>query len=198
MKAPPKWPREPDNWYSEEHWCSERLFAVEAMEGRTLDPCAGNGHIVASGRKAALAMEGWDLRQRAAPNVRGGIDWFAEDSSFGPGTFPVDNIVSNPPYGVGNGIRIEDAFLILALQRARCKVALFLPAAWPHSDARGRWLEHLPWYRTYMLSPRPSCPPGYVVQRGEPTGNGQKDFCWFVFLKGYRGAPTTHYLRREP
>lgn len=28
--------------------------------------------------------------------------------------------------------------------------------------------------------------------------NGTTDYAWFVFLHGFIGAPTTHYLRRDP
>lgn len=200
--------REPDNWYREEPWCSARLFAAERFQGRVVDPCAGFGTIVRSAIDAGLRAEGYDLRDRGYPNVQGGIDFFEPlGMHYTPGIFPCDNIVSNPPYATWKQLgqprrtnamaRAEDEFLRLALKRARYKVALFLPSGWLNSDARGKWITTLPLYRVYLCSPRPSCPPGPYIAEGGSIGNGKTDYSWFVFLRGFDGAPTVHWLRRN-
>lgn len=202
----PKWEREPDSWYVEPAWPSERLFAVEPFEGRVVDPCAGMGTIVRSAAAAGLRAEGFDLRDRGFDYVRGGKDFFSADWLHG--TWPCENIVSNPPYATwaqlgraapypGAAPRSDDEFVLLALSRVMSKVAVFLPSGWINGAKRGAWLESMPLYRVYLIGPRPSCPPGQIRAAGQATGNGETDYSWFVFLKGFSGHPTVHFLRRE-
>lgn len=194
------YPRDPDNWYVEPSWVSERLFDEESFEGRVVDPCAGLGTIVRSARQDGIAAEGYDLRDRVIKGVRGGFDFLAPGDPYLPGTWPADNIVSNPPYSPPasqGGRRLEEVFVERALERARCKVAVFLPAKWLSGDRRGAWLESLPLYRVWFCSPRPSCPPGSLVAAGTASGSGTVDYAWLVFLKGFDGAATVRFLRRD-
>lgn len=201
-----QWDREPDAWYVEPSWPSERLFAVERFEGRVVDPCCGMGTIPNAARAAGLQAEGYDLRDRGFPGVTGGKDFFSTDWLHG--TWPCENIVSNPPYATWGQLgrvrptrdarnRAEEEFLRVSLTRARRKVALFLPSGWINGEARGAWLESLPLYRVYLIGPRPSCPPGPFLRDGGKAGNGTGDYSWFVFLIGFQGAPTVHWLRRD-
>jgi hypothetical protein len=201
-----QWARDPAAWYQEPAWQSERLFAMERFEGRVVDPCAGSGTIIKSAKAAGLQAEAYDLRDRGFDGVRGGLDFF-DRKSWPVGVWPAENIVSNPPYAtweqLGRGrpnpdsmARAEDEFLAQALDRVRSKVAVFMPSGWLNSEARGRWIETLPLYRVYLIGPRPSCPPGEFLRAGGQSGNGTSDYSWFVFLKGYEGAPTVHWMRR--
>ena len=199
------WDRDPDAWYQEPAWPSERLFAVEAFEGRVVDPCAGSGTVVRSAKAAGLSAEGYDLHDRGFAHVRGGLDFMDPADPYLHGTWPADNIVSNPPYAtwaqVGrlrpNGAkdRLDEEFLRVALTRARSKVAIFMLSGWINSAKRSAWIETLPLYREYRCTPRPSCPPGTYLQAGNKAGNGKNDYSWFVFLKGFTGSPTIHWLR---
>lgn len=202
-----QWARDPDAWYQEPAWPSERLFAVEPFDGRIVDPCAGSGTIINSAKAAGLRGQAYDLRDRGFPGVQGGKDFF-DIERWMIGAWPVENIVSNPPYATWAQLgrdkptqdsmaRAEDEFLVQALNRTTSKVALFLPSGWLNSEKRGAWIENLPLYRVYLIGPRPSCPPGTFLQAGGKAGNGTGDYSWFVFLKGFRGAPTLHWLRRE-
>ena len=191
------WERAADQWYPEPEWCSRRLFETEIFDGRVVDPCAGGGSIIRGGRAAGIAVEGMDLIGRGCRSVRHGHDFFAAPREAD--LWPSDHIVSNPPYGAGgkSEMRLEEQFLLLALERARSKVVLFLRAGWLCSDSRAQWLSGLPLCRVYYLSPRPSCPPGAVIQAGEKPGGGKVDYAWLVFLRGFTGAPTVHFLRRD-
>lgn len=197
------WIREPDNWYVEPEWVSRRLFEAEPFDGFTVDPCCGLGNIVKSGVSLGKNILGIDLRRRAGmPRAAGGHDFFNDRTL--EGIYPCDNIVSNPPYGratsaaTGNLKRVEERFLELALKRAANKVALFLDANWMNSARRGRWLETMPLYRVYYVGPRPACPPGHLVLAGEKIGAGRTDYAWYVFMHGFSGHPTIHWLRRDP
>lgn len=193
-----KFLRDPDQWYTEPAWCSERLFAVEAFSGRIVDPCAGTGRIVAAARAAGLTAEGFDLRERGIPGVRGGYDFLDRFGAYIPGTFPCGGIVFNPPYGASpdkGGKRLEEAAIDRALERAH-KVAAFLPTTFLNGERRSRWLETTPLYRVWLCSPRPSCPPGQMVLDGTAEGSGEIDYAWFVFLRGFQGPSTFGFLRR--
>ena len=189
--------RHTDNWYVEPPWVSERLFDVEDFGGRIVDPCAGGGNIVTSALSKGLNAVGYDLRDRGCANVHSGYD-FLTGEGFLHGSYPFQNIVSNPPYGRHtSGRRMEEMFIERALEWSRGKVAVFLETKWANSGKRGAWLETLPLYREYRIGPRPSCPPGDYLLAGNKASGGTKDYSWFVFLKGFEGAPTLHWLRRD-
>lgn len=205
-KKAPKWDRHPDAWYVEERWCADRLFEDEVFPGRTVDPCAGGGNIVKAGRDMGLQIEGFDLRNRAPGLIRGGLDFF-DPHAYTPGIWPADNIVTNPPYATWSQVgreppkgafaRVEDEFVARALERVRCKLAVFLPSVWMNGQERSRWLESLPLYRVYICTPRPSCPPGTYLEAGGKPKDGQTDYNWYVFLRGYQGRPEVRWLRRD-
>lgn len=114
------------------------------------------------------------------------------------GAYPaVDNIVSNPPFGLCTPKRGETGFVERCLAVARCKVALLLPVTWGLGDRRSRWLENTPLKRVRLLTPRPSMPPGHLFVDGFEPGQGWQDFAWFVWERGYQGPPHIHWLRRE-
>ena len=60
-----------------------------------------------------------------------------------------------------------------------------------------RWLQELPLIRIWLLTPRPSMPPGSWIAKGNKPGGGTQDFCWLVFERGYAGEPTIGWLHRD-
>ena len=70
-------------------------------------------------------------------------------------------------------------------------------ALWRRLPA-ARWLSALPLYHIWLMTPRPSMPPGSFIEAGGKVGGGTQDFCWLVFLQGYDGEPEVRWLRREP
>lgn len=197
--------RHPDQWYQEEQWVSERLFAVEPFRGVICDPCAGAGSITHAAARAGLPALAFDLRNQRGAGVQAGWDFFGD--GWPHGSWPVDNIVSNPPYARfsetdqkrpdGGMARMEDEFLRLALLRARSKVALFLPTGWLSGADRSSWISTTPFYREYRCTPRPSCPPGDYIAASGKVGGGQTDYSWFIWLIGFTGDATIRFLRRD-
>jgi hypothetical protein len=179
------WARHPEDYYIEPEWCSRRLFEVEHFEGGIYDPACGCGRIVRSAAEAGYLAKGNDIVARA-----GGADprYLAD---FRGNNCRSDNIVSNPPFG------IADDFARQALRLAIGKVALLLPTKWMNAAGRGAWLEKTPLARVHLLSPRPSMPPGPVIEAGIKPGNGTTDFAWFVWQRGYLGRPEIRFLRRD-
>jgi hypothetical protein len=60
-----------------------------------------------------------------------------------------------------------------------------------------RWLHGTPLQRVWLLTPRPSMPPGETILRGERPGGGKTDFCWLVWDRGYVGAASIDWLHRD-
>jgi hypothetical protein len=74
------------------------------------------------------------------------------------------------------------------------KICMIMPV--PRLNA-ARWLADTPLARTWLLTPRPSMPPGYTIARGEKPKGGREDFAWLVWIRGYRGSPRLGWLHRD-
>lgn len=178
------WNRSDDDWYVEPFWCSKRLFDVEKFHGLIWDPACGFGRIPDQATAAGYNAMSSDKVDRGYSNITKVGNFFDPSSSF----LIADNIVSNPPFNVFYPFARE------ALRRCLRKVALLwlvrtLPAA--------RWLQETPLARIWLLTPRPSMPPGHVIARGENPCGGKQDFCWLVWEHGYSGAPEIRWLHRD-
>ncbi len=199
------WEREADDHYCEPAWTARRLFEAERFEGVVMDPACGFGNIPNEARRAGCAAVGWDIvpRWTEAPYA---LD---EQIIFGVGDFmtaditiPPDNIVSNPPFKLCNLQPKDSEFEHFAFAReclvvAKRKVALLLPSKWIQGDEKAAWLATTPLYKVLFICPRPSMPPGHVVAAGGKPGNGTTDYAWFIWLRGFEGAPTFGWLRRD-
>lgn len=184
-----QWEREPDEFYVEPQWCSERLFEAERFVGEIVDPACGLGRIVQAAGGAGYRVRGADIVRRSL--------YCGEVADFlSPGWnagAKVDNVVSNPPYGEDLGRFVE-----LALERARFKVALLLSATWQCADPRAEWLERTPLLRVRFLTPRPSMPPGHVILAGGNASGGKGNFAWFIWSHDHSGSAGFAFLRRGP
>lgn len=177
------WQRDEHEHYVEPEWCSRRLFEVEDFDrsGVMLDPCCGFGRIPEAAMLAGYMVVAGDIVDRGYERIDRIGDFFDEVP-------PVSSVVCNPPFD-----KFKD-FALRGLEIATGKVAMIwlvrtLPAA--------RWLRDTPLARIWLLTPRPSMPPGHVIAAGEKPGGGKQDFCWLVWDKagGYVGV--TDWLRRD-
>ena len=176
------WDRHPEDWYVEEDWIDDRLFAEEQFDGPVHDPACGGGRIVRAARRAGLKATGSDIVQRAVGFALG--DFFER-------TRPIVNLASNPPF------RFLMAFIAHALALTEKKVAIVVPTAWLNADNRSRWLEHrTPLRKIWLLTPRPSMPPGNVAAMRK-ISNGTTDYAWLIFEHGFTGKYEWGWLRRD-
>jgi hypothetical protein len=176
------WEREKHEHYVEPFWCSKRLFEEEAFSGEIYDPCCGFGRIVESARSAGLTAYGSDLIDRGYEAAKTGIDFLLSEIE------DVDNIVCNPPFDVA------PVFAVKALETARRKVAMIFPTARLNA---AHWIAGTPLARVWLMTPRPSMPPGHTITAGEKPGGGKMDFCWLVWTKGRIGSPELRWLKRD-
>lgn len=174
------WVREHHDHYVEEPWCSARLFAEEGFSGTIYDPACGFGTIVKAAKAAGLPAFGTDLIDRGGSELQP-VDFLRVRTG-------VANIVTNVPFG------IAQEFTLHALSLAMLKVAVIFPTQRLNA---AHWLQGTPLRRVWLMTPRPSMPPGHAIAAGLKPGGGKADFCWLVFHQGYSGAVELCWLRRD-
>lgn len=179
------WERDPLDWYVEPLECSAALFALEHFEGSVWDPACGLGRIVAQARAAGLYAVGSDIVRRS-PLCDAESDFL--NRSYEPS---FHNIVMNPPFSLAEEF-VREAIRIVPIGG---KVAVILPLVWVSGFSSKRdWLPSSPLRTLYPISPRPSMPPGKVIEAGIKPGNGTKDFAWLVWQNGYSGEASVRFL----
>jgi hypothetical protein len=178
------WAREETGFYIEPEWCSQRLFEVEKFAGAVWDPSCGTGRIAEAARRARYTTRATDIIDRGYTHFDGCVDFLLCDRPL------ANNIVCNPPF------KKCDQFVhrSLALIKDDGKVAVIWLVRRLNT---ARWLADLPLARVYLLTPRPSMPPGHVIAAGEKPGGGTQDFCWLAFSHKHKGPPTLHWLCRD-
>jgi len=201
------WERQKEDWYVEPDWVSSRLFAQEHFEGTVVDPSCGLGRIVTSARvhrdnakvhgdhRITKAL-GYDIVKRSKVCNEDLEDFLTSD-------YETDNIVSNPPFGLcakastRNGLKEDFAYVKKALATAEKKVALLLPLPWLTGADKGAWLRTTPLAKVLIITPRPSMPPGPVIEAGLSPGGGTEDFAWYIWDRTHKGSPTLGWLNRD-
>lgn len=169
--------------YCEPHWCSERLFEEEKFDTSIWDPCCGFGRIPESANRAGLIGLGTDVVNRGWHGQKTTLDFLKCTAPLS------ENIVCNPPFNIA-GRFMRQAIDMEGVQ----KIAMIFPTARLNA---ARWLEETPLARVWLMTPRPSMPPGHTIAAGEKPSGGKVDFCWVVWTKGRVGPPDMRWLRRD-
>jgi hypothetical protein len=182
--------------YVEPAWVSARLFEVDDLgpPGSLIyDPACGWGTILRSAINAGYRVTGSDIVDRLhRKQLKLKSITFNRLNFLDGGSTPsfVTSIVCNPPFD------FVPEFCERSLEIADYKVAMImllrrLPAA--------HWLEQLPVETIYMLTPRPSMPPGSYIAAGNKPGGGTQDFCVLVMnrLRSRRKPPVMRWLHRD-
>lgn len=182
--AAQSWVREPNEHYVEPFWCSERLFEEEKFDGLVWDPCCGFGRIPDSARKAGHTAIGSDIVDRGYRDFGGVKNFLDEASAHAP------NIVCNPPFNIAGAFG-GHALRLAGVQ----KVAMIFPTARLNA---AHWIQGTPRARVWLMTPRPSMPPGHTITAGEKPGGGKMDFCWLVWERGRIGPADLRWLRKTP
>lgn len=181
---------DPHGHYVEENWCDKRLFDVEffgAPGALILDPACGWNRIPQAAAAAGYSVIGSDIidRRYEVDHIEFCICNFLERSPVRS----VRSVVCNPPF-----THLEE-FCERALEIVTYKVAMLTPL---RRLPAARWLQGLPLETVYLLTPRPSMPPGSWIAAGNVPGGGTQDFCWLVINKMMQpAAPRLRWLRRD-
>ena len=86
-------------------------------------------------------------------------------------------------------------FVLHALKVTKHKVAFVFAVA--GLNAAWSWLSDTPLRRIWLMSPRPSMPPGHVIIAGKKPQGGRVDFCWLVWEQGFKGRPQLRWFHRD-
>jgi hypothetical protein len=174
--------------YVEPSWVSERLFEVERFAPLIYDPACGWGTITKAAINAGYMAQGSDIVDRKRHHLGGAFvknDFLRDGRAF---TFREFSIVCNPPFD-----HVEE-FCRMACAVAT-KVAMICLTRRLNA---AHWLRELPLEKVYLLTPRPSMPPGSYLREGKAAGGGTQDFCWLVFNHDHcRWIPELHWLHRD-
>ena len=173
--------RDRDYFYSEPSWVSERLFAAEMFGGLIWDPARGLATIARAASAAGLSIFASDIADHG----------YGVRQDFLKSTTPttdVFNVVTNPPF------MLTHEFVEHALALGAAKVAIIFPVARLNA---AHWLTTLPFARVWLLTPRPSMPPGRLVANGKKPSGGKTDFCWSIFDRTRTGSPTVAWLHHN-
>lgn len=178
-----KFERERHEHYVEPFWCSERLFDVEDFHPGIWDPCCGFGRIPDAAERKHLYSIATDVVDRGYRNFAARIDFLQMKATRAP------NIVGNPPFAIAGKFG-RHAIDLPGVE----KVAMIFPTARMNA---AHWLQGTPLARIWLMTPRPSMPPGHTIAAGEKPSGGKTDFCWLVWVKGHQSAPEMRWLRRD-
>ena len=191
------WDRHAENWYVDPPSCAHALFDVETFRSHICDPCCGMGNVVRAASARGYIARGRDLIERTdhwiGANCWGSVDFLSDE-------YPIHtqiDFVFNPPYGRGaaGAMRLEEQFIAKAQSLTDGKVAALLRLDW--LAARRNFIEGRGLTRIWVLTPRPSMPPGELIAAGKKPGNGFHDYAWFIFEKGEDSRPVIGYATRE-
>lgn len=170
--------RDPHDWYVESEECV-RSFLM-AMRGRfdgpIHDPCCGLGMIPCIATAMGLKATGSDLVDRMSGKYP--VRDFLVDNTHRA------NIVVNPPFSHAEAM-IRHA---LAVVRSGGIVAALAQIKFLASQTRHPLFTMREMERVFVLSTRPSMPPGkLLLEKGEHIrGSGFHDFVWLVWRVGKR------------
>ena len=180
--------RDPYDWYVEPGWCTDLLLNVMPIHGQIWDPACGCGTIVKRCRDRGLDVVGTDLVDRGHGfEVSNFIDGGAPVSCLN-----ISHVITNPPYYRGKGTQ---AFMERGLEIASHSVAVLAPIPFLASKGRFLWFRNLPISHVFVLSQRPSMPPGVLLESGTVSASGGKeDYIWIVATHGHVGPPMMDWL----
>lgn len=180
-----KFERQKDDWYPEPAWCVELLADAEPFADHIWDPCCGKGTIPSVFQARGKRVTGTDIVWRGwgkKPARKHGLDFLAGAPLKASG-----DIVMNPPY------KVLREFIDQALKTGAGKIAVLTRMSFLASAKRYDWFVQLPVKRVWVLSDRPSMPPGDVAVKA--TG-GMADYCWIILQPGWDKEPRLNWLAR--
>jgi hypothetical protein len=148
-----------------------------------LDPACGSGNVVRACQARGLKVIGTDIAARGFGRKE--RDFLHDEPIIRPAA-----IICNPPY------KMAVRFIKRALEPGVSKFAMLVGDKFRYSQAR--WYElfrdHPP-ARVYVLTRRPSLPPGELYLAGKiDAKGGTKDYEWMVWDRAHTGPTITIWL----
>jgi hypothetical protein len=170
--------REEHDMYATNPDAVDSLLRREAFAERIWEPACGMGHI-----SERLGLYGYGVRSTGLYDHgygEPGIDFLAA----GMPDLGAD-IVTNPPYSIWR----KFARHAMGLLRDGGKSAMLLKLLSLETLASLKLFAEYPPKRVHVFSRRIDC-----ARRGEFTGKTAVAYAWYVWEKGFSGAPEIHWI----
>lgn len=170
--------RQPEDLYVTDPKAVEALLAVEDFDRRIWEPCVGLGHI-----SGVLEAHGHEVRKSDIIDRIGNevLDFLSCVEEWD------GDIITNPPYSKAQRF-VEKA---LDCVEEGHKVAMLLKLTFLEGQERRKLFERTPPKRILVFSKRVSCAKNGDFER---YGNGAVAYMWAIFVKGFNGCPTVHWI----
>lgn len=175
------------DYYATPFDATRDILNKEKLEGSILEPCAGQGHIVAILKDyyPEADIVATDLIDRPNEfNIECGIDFLQHN--YGR---KFDNIITNPPFSIAK------EFCERAIMMANKRVFMFLKINFLEGVSRKEFFENSPLHYIYVFSRRVS-----PLKNGSDKNEAGKDwhstmcFAWFIWDIGYEGEPIVRWI----
>lgn len=167
------------DYYATEPAATDWLVRIEHFDGPILEPSCGEGHISKQLIKAGYEVVSRDIADRGYGEI---ADFLAEDNTRWEG-----DIITNPPYAFAKEF-VEKAMAIIPAGR---KVAMFLKLTFLEGKGRKALFEQYPPCRVWVSHSRLKC-----AMNGDfaHTGGSATAYAWFIWQKGFHGAPEIRWF----
>ena len=162
------------DYYATEPAATEWLCRLEQFSGPILEPSCGEGHMSEVLKAQGYEVVSRDLADRGYGEI---ADFLSPENTEWGG-----DIVTNPPYAFAQQF-VEKAMAIIPEGR---KVAMFLKLTFLEGKGRAAMFKNYPPRKVWVSRSRLKC-----AKNGhfENVGGSATAYAWFVWEKGYNGAP---------
>jgi len=167
------------DYYATEPAATDWLCRIEHFDGPILEPSCGEGHISRQLIRAGYEVVSRDLADRGYGEV---ADFLSADNTHWEG-----DIVTNPPYSFAQEF-VEKALAIIPGGR---KVAMFLKLTFLEGKRRAALFENHPPRRIWVSHARLLCAKNGDFEHSPWRATA---YAWFVWEKGYKGAPEVRWF----
>lgn len=169
--------RQTHDYYATDPKCVNELLEVEQFQHNILEPCCGEGHISKELIKHGYNVTSSDLIDRGFGTTK---DLLSYEHWSG-------DIITNPPYK--NAVKYVKHCLDIVDDGA--KVAMFLKITFLESKERLKFFKKYPPKYVYVYSSRRLCALNGDFEKSKVKAIC---YCWFIWVKGYKGEPTIRWI----
>lgn len=174
--------RQSEDFYATEPRAAELLLELEEFNENIWECACGQGDLAKVFVEHGHNVISTDLIDRGYGE--GGIDFLQCTEVFD------GDIITNPPYKYAKEF-VEKA---LELVPEGHKVAMFLKLQFLEGKARRELFEKYPPKTVYVASGRLLCAKNGDFEGMKAGGGSAVAYCWYVWTKGFKGAPTIKWF----
>ena len=167
------------DYYATEPAATQWLMRIEQFHGPILEPSCGEGHMARELEKGGYKVVSRDIVDRGYGEV---ADFLAPDNTRWDG-----DIITNPPYAFAQEF-LEKAMSIIPEGH---KVAMFLKLTFLEGKRRAAMFKKYPPRRVWVSHSRLKCA---INGDFANMGGSATAYAWFVWEKGFHGAPEIHWF----